>query len=192
MLQGDVVNGIAVSTFTNAKEASAWGIETELVALLTENLTLRGTYSYNDTEYKDFQSSDNNACTIEETVCAVEDLKGNEFQLAPKHKASLNLTYAWEMLDLEWRATGSYMYTGEQYMSAFNNDSYDKVDSWDRMDARLSVNTMDQAWEVTAFVKNISDDREVVYQERPSTVTRTGTQDLTEPRTYGVKVRYSF
>lgn len=192
VLQGDVVNGIAVSTFTNAKEASAWGVETELVALLTENLTLRGTWSYNDTEYKDFESSDNNACTIEETVCAVEDLKGNEFPLAPKHKASLNLTYAWEMLDLEWRATGSYLYTGEQYMSAFNNSSYDKIDSWDRTDARLSVNTPDQSWEVTAFIKNIGDDREVVYQERPSTVTRTGTQDLTEPRTYGVKVRYSF
>mgnify|MGYP002700415006 CR=1 FL=1 len=192
VLQSDVVSGVAVTSFENAKKASAWGIETEMVALLTENLSLRGTWSYNDTEYKDFASADANACIIEETACVVKNLQGNEFPLAPKHKASINLTYEWEMADLEWRATASYMFTGEQYMSAFNNDSYDKIDSWDRADARLSVNSADQSWEVTAFVKNISDDRDVVYQERPSTVTRTGTKDLTEPRTLGVRVRYSF
>lgn len=191
VLQGDVINGVAVNTFINAKEADAWGVEMEVAALLTENLTLRGTLSYNNTAYKDFESADANAGVIEDKVSVVEDLKGNEFPLAPRRKASLNLTYDWEMFDLEWRATGSYLYTGEQYMSAFNNDTYDKVGSWDRTDARLSVSAPERSWEFTAFIKNIGNDREVVYQERPSTVTRTGAQDLTEPRVYGIKVAYN-
>ena len=48
----------------NAEEAEAWGVEIELVALLTEGLTFSMAASYNDTEYKDFSSVDNEACSL--------------------------------------------------------------------------------------------------------------------------------
>ena len=48
----------------------------------------------------------------------------------------------------------------EQYLTAFNREDYDVLDSWDRWDARFSLGSQDLTWEVTAFVKNITDDRE--------------------------------
>jgi outer membrane receptor protein involved in Fe transport len=98
----------------------------------------------------------------------------------------------WELVDLDWRATVSYQYVGEQYTNAFNNDDYDKLDAYGQWDARLSVLSQEEIWEVTAYVKNIGDDRDSVYNERPSTVTTLQSQALTNPRMYGVKLTYNF
>jgi len=120
------------------------------------------------------------------------NLKGNTFPLTPEHKVSLNLAYHWQLLSLEWAAIASYMYTSDQYMAPFNNDAYDYVGSWDRWDARIGAGSGDGHWELTAFVKNISDDRHVVLRNRPSTVTQNATASLTQPRIYGLRLDFSF
>ena len=173
----------------------------EVRALPVSSVMLSGTYSYNYTEFKDFSSKDANACTLgpyaqgfrQATLCTDEqDLSGNEFALTPEHKVSLNATYFWQMFDLDWSVTGTYYYNGEQWMTPFNNSLYDKVGSWDRWDARLNAAAPDQKWEVTAFVKNITDDREIITRGRPSTVTQNAQTALTDPRTYGLKLQYNF
>ena len=96
------------------------------------------------------------------------------------------------MFDLDWSATGTYSYTGKQWMSIFNDPQYDRVDSYDRWDARVNMAALDQQWEVTAFVKNIADDRNIISRGRPSTVTQNATSVLSDPRIYGLKVQYNF
>ena len=96
------------------------------------------------------------------------------------------------MLSLAWTATASYLFTDEQYTSLFNNESYDVLESYDRWDARLTAGSTDLTWEVTASVKNITDDREVFFKERPSTINNTTAYDLTAPRTYGLRLTYNF
>ena len=105
---------------------------------------------------------------------------------------SLNATYFWELFQLDWSATATYYYQSEQWMTPFNNPTYDRVGSWDRWDARLNVAAPDLAWEVTAFIKNITDDREIVRRDRPSTVTQNAVTTLTDPRIYGLKLQYNF
>ena len=172
-----------------------------MVALLSEGLTLSMAASYNDTEYEEFDSIDNNACSLgplrvgdsQDPLCTeTQDLSGNNFPLTPETTFSANLIYDWEMLSLNWSATASYLYTDEQYTSLFNNKNYDVIDSYDRWDARLSARTTDLAWEVTAYVKNITDDREVFFKERPSTINDTTGYELTDPRTYGLRLTYNF
>ena len=77
-------------------------------------------------------------------------------------------------------------------MTPFNDPLYDEVDSWDRWDARLTTSTHDDVWTVTAFIKNITDDREIVTRTRPSTVTQNAVTTLTDPRVYGLRVDYNF
>jgi hypothetical protein len=77
-------------------------------------------------------------------------------------------------------------------MSAFNNELYDSVDDWDRWDARLSVASPDLTWEVTAYIKNIGDDREVTLRSRPSTVSHLANTTLTDPQVYGLRFAYNF
>ena len=156
--------------------------------------------SYNDTEYDDYSSLDSIGCAIGplaegkslDPLCIEEqDLSGNNFTLSPELGFSANLVYDWEMMSLSWQATATYMYTDEQYTSPFNND-YDKLDSWDRWDARLSAGSTDLTWQVTAYVKNISDDRQVILKDEISTTQHVAEYDLTDPRTYGVRLTYNF
>jgi iron complex outermembrane receptor protein len=201
VIKQDVINGIALNTFVNADDARAMGLEMEAQALPIDKVMLSATYSYNYTEFKDFFSKDANACTLgpyaqgntQAPLCTDEqNLRGNEFALTPENKVSLNATYFWQMMALEWSLTGSYYYQGDQWMSPFNDPLYDEVDSWDRWDARLTAATPDLEWEVTAFIKNITDDREIVARDRPSTVTQNAVTTLTDPRIYGVKLQYNF
>ena len=195
------INGVSVSTYENAADATAWGIETEVMALLTENITFSGTYSYNSTEYDNYDSIDSSACTLgplrvgdtAAPVCTgARDLSGNEFPLTPEHKASANLTYMWDLLSLDWSATVSYQYTGEQELTPFNNNQYDKLDDYDSWNTFLNVGSQDMTWEVQAYVYNISDDRQEIFRPRPSPVSGLAASTLTAPRTYGVKLTYNF
>ena len=66
------------------------------------------------------------------------------------------------------------------------------LDAYGQWDARLIIFSPDNVWEATAYVKNITDDRESIYKERPSTVSTLQSQDLTNPRMYGIKLTYNF
>ncbi len=201
VLKTDIVNGVAVPTFENASDATAWGFEAEVMALVTDNLTFSATYSYNNTEYDDYSSVDSNACAVGplaqgnslSPLCTqTQDLTGNQFLLSPEQRAAANLVYAWQMASLNWQALVSYQYTGEQYTSAFNNEDYDKLDSWGRWDARLTMASPSDTWEVIAYVKNIDDERQVVFNNRPSSISHLSEVTLTDPRVYGVRMTYRF
>jgi iron complex outermembrane receptor protein len=201
VLKQELINGVATPVFENASDATAWGLEGELMALLTDSLMFSANYSYNKTEYKDYDSIDTVACALGPLqqgndlapLCTDEqDLSGNEFLLSPQYKASANLVYQWELIDFDWSAMVSYQYVGEQYTNAFNNDEYDKLKAYGQWDARLNIFSPDNIWEATAYVKNISDDRESIYNERPSTVSTLQSQALTSPRMYGIKLTYNF
>ncbi|WP_169714010.1 TonB-dependent receptor [Oceanicoccus sagamiensis] len=203
VLKSDVVNGVPLTSYENAAEAEAYGLEAEFSALVNEYVSLTGNYSYNNTEYKDFDSIDTTACQlasgalndgspVDPAICDVQDLSGNNFIYAPEHKASLNTVVMWTMIDLDWTAVLTYQYTDEQYSNAFNNDDYDLIDSRDRIDARISAASQDETWEVTAYIKNIEDNREVTLRDRPSTVSGVNTVALTDPQMYGVKFKYKF
>lgn len=201
VLKRDVVNGIGLNTFVNAEEAVAMGIELDWQLLLTQHWLFSGTWSFNDTEFKDFFSKDANACTIgplaegrgQDPLCLEDlNLKGNEIPLTPDHSVSFNATYMWDMADWNWRATTSFLYRGDSWADAFNNPELDKIDDWSQWDARVTATTADGDWEVQAFVRNITDSRAETGVGRPSTVTQNRTTTLSDPRRYGVRLTYNF
>jgi len=162
---------------------------------------LSGTYSYNDTEYDDFSTKDANRCAIGpltqglslDPLCQKEqDLDGNQFPLTPEHKASLNGTYFFDAFTFDWAATVSYLYTGKQWMEPFNVSGLDRVDSYGRWDANLAVTTGDETWKAILFVRNISDDRDILTRSRPDPVTHNAQVNLSQPRIYGMTLEYNF
>ena len=64
VIKQDVVEGIGLNTFVNADSATAMGFEFEGQALVTDDLLLSGTWSYNDSEYDEFLTKDANACAL--------------------------------------------------------------------------------------------------------------------------------
>ncbi len=201
VIKQDVVEGIGLNTFVNADSANAWGVEFESKLLVTENLMLSATYSWNDSEYQEFLTKDANACALGplaearslDSLCTDElDLAGNQFPSMPEHKASANATYFWDMLELNWSATVSYFFTGDAWTTPFNNPEFDRLESFDSWDLRLIAASANAAWQVTAFVRNLEDDRAVIDRGRPSTVTQNAQSTLLEPRVYGVSLDYNF
>lgn len=201
VIKRDVVEGIGLNTFVNADEAAAWGLEFAGSAFVGDHVLLSGTYSWNDSEYKEFLSTDANACQSgplregrsQDPLCTdPQDLAGNQFPTMPEHKVSANVTFLWKIAELDWTFTTSYLYTDESWADAFNNPELDRIDSFDEWNLRLAVSDADRVWRAEAFVRNLEDDREVVGRGRPSTVTGNAGVDLQNPRVMGVNLEYNF
>jgi iron complex outermembrane receptor protein len=189
-----IENGITTSILDNAAEATVSGIEAELQALITDDLVLTAMYSYNKSEYDDYMAVDSVACAILAEGCGVaQDLSGNQLNMAPETKYSLSATQYFELDDMgEVALTASYSYVGEQYSRAFNRDDFDKVDSYDSIDARLAWTSPEEAFVIAAFVKNAGDERNVLLNSTPAPETRMQAAELSDPISYGLQIRYNF
>ena len=184
--------GVTTAAFDNAAEATVMGFEAELQAWLTSDLRVMATYSYTNSEYDDYTAVDSTACAIL-GECDVQDLSGNQLNMAPENKFSVSASQFFELDELGTvLLTAGYSYVGEQYSRSFNRSDWDQVDSYDRIDARLSWTSESEAFEVAAFVRNAADERDILRYTTPSTVTRLQNVELSDPISYGLQVRYSF
>jgi iron complex outermembrane receptor protein len=184
--------GKPVTAFDNAAEASITGFELSFDALITDNLMLNSSYSFNKSEYDDYSAIDSTACTIL-GECAVQDLTGNQLNMAPESKFSLNLIQYVELGDMGLLSlSAGYSWVGEQYTRSFNREDWDKVESYDNIDARVSWSSPEDTYEITAFVKNAGDERDMIYRSAPFPDTRGSSGEYTDPVTYAIQVRYNF
>ena len=190
-----VEGGVGTPSFDNAAAASITGLELDMQTAVTDDLFVNITYSYNKSEYDDYNVVDSTSCAFygTEEACAIQDLSGNQLNMAPETKFSLTATQYIELEDMGLiTLTAGYSYVGEQYSRAFNLDKWDKVDSYDNIDARVSWTSPEEAFVIAAFVKNVGDERDAIYNSSPSTVTRMQASTLSDPISYGLQLRYNF
>ena len=184
--------GKPVAAFDNAAEASILGFELSLDVLITDNLMLNSSYSFNKSEYDNYTAVDSTACTIL-GECEIQDLSGNQLNMAPESKFSLNLIQYVELGDMGMLSlSAGYSWVGEQYTRSFNRDDWDKVDSYDNLDARISWSSPEDTYVISAFVKNAGDERDLIYRSAPFPDTRGSSGEYTDPVTYAVQLRYNF
>jgi iron complex outermembrane recepter protein len=115
--------------------------------------------------------------------------EGNQLANAPE--VTLNLGLNWTVFDggagsLQLR--GAVRYVGEAYLSEYNR-APDQVDSYTQSDARLTYRSADKAFTAEAFVQNIEDN------DTPASVSVTASGfgvSYLPPRTYGIRLGYSF
>jgi iron complex outermembrane receptor protein len=191
--------GKPITAFDNAAEASILGFEFSLDVLITDNLMLNSSYSFNKSEYDDYSAVDSTACTVlggadtTNESCQVQDLTGNQLNMAPESKFSLNLIQYVELGDMGILSlSAGYSWVGEQYTRSFNREDWDKVDSYDNIDARISWSSPDETYVISAFVKNAADERDLIHRSAPFPDTRGSSGEYTDPVTYAVQLRYNF
>jgi iron complex outermembrane recepter protein len=184
----DRENGTQGEELNNAGKAEVTGFEMQANWLLGERLSLTANYAYANAEYKEFETIDTARGSEE-----VEDLDGNKLNRAPENKVGLVASYWLPLGDMgSLTFSGSYSWVDEMYTDAFNTER-GKLDSWGRTDARATWASATDNLLVTAWVKNIEDNRE-------ATDAALGTQSagfirrvkLTDPRMYGLRVTYRF
>ena len=192
----------------NISGSSIWGAEAELEYYVSEQWRLLGFYAYQDSEigaHSSVVSADPNAEIREWQYMNISSglevtsfytlptiLSGNQLPMQPNHKAALTATYSTELEEFGSLQLGSTLsYTGSRFPD-IGNLGYWKMPAYSRWDLRGTWTSPSSAWTVTAYVQNVLDEIGLieVLPEAPRTGRGTAMATLTEPRQFGVQVRW--
>lgn len=170
----------------NAPESSVRGAELEIQSSPLPGLFIAGAASYLDTEVIEFIGV---TADGEEDV----DFSGNELPFAPKYSYTLRINYTFPLpflSQLEGTAGFDYSYVGEA-TSVIEDDPLFDIASYNLANARLGVGSIDDHWDVTAWVRNATNEfyqRNVPLVVGPDTRVRfTGM-----PQTVGITLAYRY
>jgi len=172
----------------NAGEIRIRGLEAELDALVTEELRLSLTGSLTDPKYISYVDPNTGA-----------DRSHDRLALVPKETFTFTATWAKELEFGKLTLRGDYAYTGKVALDAYNDTSTETgraiVGATTQpacavVNLRASVQLPDDHWELAAFARNVTDNRDPIggLLVNPLYVS----QVLRDPRTVGVQATYRF
>ena len=207
LVPGDATSNVQLTI--NVEEARATGLEAELAALLTDNLTLTGGIGVIDTE---IQSDD--VARLSGNLFV--NLKGQPLPRAPELTFSMAADYRFTLDQWDGWARLEYIYKDSQY-STIEDVTYlqtsgvtvygdpltqmspiaqvpNRSDGFpfrtpeaDIVNLRVGVN-LDECWEVVGYVENLTD--EAYYTGTGENFGLSGFRLRPHPRIWGAKVSY--
>ena len=120
-------------------------------------------------------------------------ISGNQLPNAPEYTFRLGAQYTWPLasagnLTLRW----DFYWQDDSYAREFNTGG-DKIESWDQHNMSLIFESANDDWQVKAFIRNLQDEDNVTGHYLTSDTSGFfRNYFLTEPRIYGLSVRYGF
>lgn len=162
----------------NAAEATVEGYELELSAHITDQLSVNASYAYLNTKYDEF--------LIPGTT---DDRSGNELGLSPENSYSLSIDYTQPLGDAgEIFFNAGYSYQ-DDYQGGSENLEALEVDGYGLTNLTIGYQSADEHWRITGWIKNLEDKE---YALVNSSVGPVDAEYLGPPRTYGVRVTYTY
>ncbi|HEY9219695.1 MAG TPA: TonB-dependent receptor [Phenylobacterium sp.] len=123
----------------------------------------------------------------------LQNLQGNELPNSPEWTVSIGAQYTWQLGDA-WQATlrGDY-YRQSESMMRYNNAFFDRIRSWENVNASLMFENSDIDLNVQLFVRNLLDEDTIVgWDINDENLGATRSLFLLDPRIYGVSVSKRF
>jgi len=204
-------NTIASQVVTqNAKGATSYGLEGELVADITSNDRIQMSGTLQKTKLKTLLSIDARF-DDSSNVTAIRDLKGNELAHAPRFSGTASYEHDFELASggrITPRAT--IHYETRSWLSFFNGDrttrtnaagqqvyygsGFDKQKAYTRTDLSLRYSSPENRYSVEAFVQNVENGhiRTNAATFGPTRYEPVFLSNLQPPRTWGVRAKASF
>ncbi|MEX2961649.1 TonB-dependent receptor [Microbulbifer sp. TYP-18] len=194
--------GSDISTTQNANEASAEGIELEMLALLTEGLTWSVGLGYIDAQFDDYQD----AVLKGETngLPNVVDVSGQPLPRTPEWTFNTALEYRFNVGGMDPYVRAQWAYTDETVSDiegvgslvgqTVNGDPFNlpefpyQIDSYDVLNLSAGLET--DSYRVSAFVKNALD--EDYYTGTADNFGAAGIRLRPHYREFGVKFTYIY
>ncbi|MBT3708278.1 MAG: TonB-dependent receptor, partial [Gammaproteobacteria bacterium] len=164
----------------NAAVLDMWGVELEAQYQITDAWYLRATYGYINAEFDSYLADING----DQTITDNSDLRTRN---TPENTFGLTTTYTIPVGNGDLKALLSYRWRDEVEMIA-NNDALGHLDSLDDLSATLTYSWDDERYRVTAFGRNMTDQREQKVG-RIGGLTSRGWWN--EGATYGVEFSFS-
>ncbi|MEZ7951180.1 MAG: TonB-dependent receptor [Halioglobus sp.] len=180
-------------------DANIWGVEVEGKVLLSERWDAGGALSYNKGEWDGATQPCNER--VGDEVIGACDIDGQPIGGEPEWSLSLNSEYFYPLKSTEVYLRGLFKYTDDRLntdASAGIGNVRSEFSSYQTLDLFTGLRSNDFAWDVSLWVKNVTDEDEVIYQQGPdqydialSGGSYTQTNILRE-RTFGMTARYNF
>lgn len=176
----------------NIDDAEADGIEIEVIAVVTEGLTLSATLGYQDTEIT-------SNTTAEITGSKVVNLKGLTIPKAPELTTSLSGEYRWALGDNDLWVRIEYVYRDEQYSDVegltnkqhspgLNNQFPYLAPDYELVNLRAGFDA--ENFRVSVFIQNLTD--EEYYTGTQENFGVSGIRLRPHPTVVGGSISYNF
>jgi outer membrane receptor protein involved in Fe transport len=168
----------------NIGNAYSRGIETEFEALLTQHVSAQVSYTYDKTKLTSL-----NPLFVSPNVSAPPPAIGSPLPGTPKSSAAVSLEYGHvELFGGEWRyaVSGHYQSVTIPALSA----SALKVPGYTMVDTRLSFAL--SHWMTTLYVNNVTNNLGITSIQDPAIFGNRAQAIVSQPRTVGLTVGYSF
>ena len=165
----------------NVSNLEIFGVELELQFQVTEAWNIRTSYGYIDAEYKDYKADING----DQEITDNSDLTPRN---TPENTFGFNTTYTIPVGPGELSGFFSYRWRDEIETIA-NNNPQGNLDSIENVDLTLNYIWSDGRYRLTAFGRNITDERERVVVEIPTLVTW---GNWNQGSNYGLELAVSF
>lgn len=179
------VSGIVVNN-----DAEVTGLELEVISSPIDGLDLMLGVAVFDAEVEDVATApavyDVNSALIAPAVS--DDV---EPSYAPPLQISGLIRYAWPAFGGELAVQADFSYSDSTFYNLRNYDSHE-LDSYTLTNARLSYVTDDDAWEIAAFVDNLTDEENEVMGFDISLFCGCSELAVGAPRWWGIQVRHNF
>ncbi len=184
---------------SNVGELRQQGLELEANLYPTDEITLRASYAYLDSEFLDYKGA-TNLPGLEGT----QDLTGAPNRRSPKNQISLFAEYADSIpnTNLDWYARVESNWVDDTNIGATtNNNPQDIQDAHALTNIRFGLIENDETWNVQLYVENVMDQTYCLnrfnqpFGEQFKTESNGGTLVrcvMGTPRTFGIRASYHF
>jgi len=170
---------VSILTFIeNSADSEIFGIETDFTWRATQNFTLSGSISYNDTELTD----------VDAQVIELAPV-GSQLPLVPEIQGFLRGRYQ-RSLDLDWLDSGYVQVSGKFASNSFSSlvaEERRRQAGYGILNARVGVAR--ESWTAEFFVENFTDKRAELFINTQDDIPRITTN---RPLTAGLRFSYRF
>jgi iron complex outermembrane receptor protein len=169
----------SLQVLVNAPAATLYGLEVELTAKPTADITLHGGAGYTHSEY-------------DELLLRGFNLAGNQLIGTPKVTFSAAADWVFYSADgVELTLHGDTLYTSRKYYDAFQDDNISQAAFW-LTNARFSASFDDGAWVASIWAKNLTDEKYTSFKLNLQALFNYDYTQRGAPRTYGVELTHQF
>ena len=170
---------VSILTFIeNSADSEIFGIETDFTWRATQNFTLSGSISYNDTELTD----------VDAQVIELAPV-GSQLPMVPEIQGFLRGRYE-RSLDFDWADFGYVQVSGKFASNSFSSlvaEERRRQAGYGILDARVGV--LKDNWTAEFFVENFTDKRAELFINTQDDIPRIATN---RPLTAGLRFSYRF
>jgi iron complex outermembrane recepter protein len=185
-LQESIVSGTSVLT-ENAAAARLYGTELEFTVVPMAQLQIDGSFTYLNSEYKQFATADPSAPQL-----GVQNLAGNELTQAPEFAGNLGAQYQFAIAAGGLTLRGEAIYSARVFYTPFDNPAVSTPANV-KANAFLAFKSSDQHWTSTAFVRNAFNKVTIANALIASSIVGNPVEGtVSPPRTFGVMVGFHF